>query len=270
VAPSSTNQPPVITSIRSIGSRPKQPTAFADINETITLVATVTDNETPPGSLTYTWSGLGSFAANAATTAWTAPATVSPIPSPVVVTLVVTETFTEGGVLHTQQSAPGSFTVQVHDSQKEIMDLGEDFLTLFSNSDVSVNDVLHNFSPTCDGGDGRSAEASDTADARRKYRQDFSRFTISRLPPVTFNFGGACVAFGERVRRADACSLFRVHWELTYLVAEGMFKAGDRGVTNGRDHVTAVLENNRWRLCHSDFKGDEMNVTRGLTRQVQW
>src|SRR5262245_4820234 len=52
VAPSGTNQPPVIATITSIGSRPKQPAGFADIGETITLVATVTDKETAPSGLT--------------------------------------------------------------------------------------------------------------------------------------------------------------------------------------------------------------------------
>jgi hypothetical protein len=272
VAPSSTNQPPVTTSIRSIGSRPNQPSAFADLDETITLVATVTDNETSAGNLTYTWSGPGTFSGAGPSITWRAPSSVGPTPSPVVVTLTVTETFVENGVTHTNLSTPAPFAVQVHDSQKEILDLGEDFLTLFSNSDVPVETVLRGFSTTCDRGDGRASEASDTANQRRKYRQDFSRFRITRLPPVTFNFGRTCVAFGDpgRVRPADACSLFTVHWEFTYLVSEGNFKPGDKGVQDGRDHVTAVLESNQWRLCHSDFNGAETNLRTGLTRQVQF
>ena len=214
VAPTS-NLPPVVTGFRSIGSRPNQPSAFADLNETITLVAIVTDNETPPGSLTYMWSGPGTFTGTGPTVAWTVPASIAATPGPVVVTLTVVETFVEAGVTHTNRSAPASFTVQVHDSQKEILDLGEDFLTLFSRSEVPVDQVLHNFSTTCDKGKGRADEAVDTARARSQYVQDFSKFRISRLPPVTFNFAGVCVAFGDptRIRPSDACGLFMVHWE---------------------------------------------------------
>jgi hypothetical protein len=52
LAPDGTNQPPVIVGIRSVGSRPGQPLGFADQDETVTLVADVTDAETPASSLT--------------------------------------------------------------------------------------------------------------------------------------------------------------------------------------------------------------------------
>ena len=45
----------------------------------------------------------------------------------------------------------------------------------------------------------------------------------------------------------DACSAFAVHWEVTKK------SSGSREITNGVDYVSAVLENNQWRLCHSDF-----------------
>src|SRR5262249_28564364 len=41
VAPSGTNQPPVVTSMRSIGSRTGQPSGFADQDETVTIITTV-------------------------------------------------------------------------------------------------------------------------------------------------------------------------------------------------------------------------------------
>ena len=45
---------------------------------------------------------------------------------------------------------------------------------------------------------------------------------------------------------------------------------GSREVTDGVDYVTAVLENNAWRLCHSDFQGISTNLTTGITRFVEW
>lgn len=265
VAPSGANQPPVITSIRSTGSRTNQPSGFADLDETITLVATVTDVETPASALTYAWSGPGAFSGSGGTVSWRAPAGLSPTPSTVVVALTVTESFTEGMVSHTN-SASRTFVIDVHDSQNEILDMGEDFLTLFSRSEVPTDQVLHSFSTTCDGGAGRRSEANDVDKNRRDFTQDFSKFRITRRPPVTFNFGGFC-ASPNGPRRADACSSFTVHWEVIY---RNPPDTGKRGVADGIDYVTAVLEGNRWSLCHSDFRGTVTDLTTGLTRQLIW
>ena len=259
VAPSGTNLAPVIASIRSIGSRTNQPGGFADLDETITLVATVTDVETPASALTYAWSGPGAFNGSGATVSWRAPATVSPTPSTVVLALTVTELFTEGGVGHTN-TASQTFVVDVHDSQREILDMGEDFLTLFSRSEVPTDQVLHNFSPTCDGGAGRAAEKGDVDRNRAEFV--YTKFSVIRLPPVKFNFGGVCIA--KLANKADACADFRVHWEFIDK------KLGAPGVVDGTDHVTAVYENSRWYLCHSNFSGLATFGTLGITRWVEW
>jgi hypothetical protein len=267
VAPSGANQAPVIVSIRSTGSgsRTNQPSGFADLDEAVTLVATVTDVETPASALTYAWSGPGAFSGSGATVSWRVPATVSPTPSTVPVVLTVTELFTEGGVGHTN-TVSRTFAVDVHDSQKEILDMGEDFLTLFSNSEVPTDQVLHSFSTTCDDGSGRAAEKRDVDRNRRDFVQDFSKARVTRRPPVTFNFSGYC-ASPNGPRRADACSMFTVHWEVTN---KNPPDTGKREIADGTDYVTAVLEGNRWFLCHSDFRGTVTNPTTGLTRHVIW
>ena len=248
VAPAGTNRPPVITNIRSIGSRPGQPSGFADVDETVTVVADATDAETPVSALTFLWTGPGAFGGTTATTSWHLPATVSPVPSPVTVTVTAVETYVEGKLTHTNTSDPKTFVMQVHDSQKEILDMGQDFLTLFSNSSVSTNDVLHNFSTTCDGGRGRADEAVDVDQDRALYVQDFSAFRISRRGPATINFHSVCVLPDGRVQsNIDACASYAVHWEVIKK------STGARQVTNGVDYVSAVLENNAWRLCHSSF-----------------
>src|SRR5262249_30277816 len=129
LAPTGTNQPPVIASIRSIGSRPGAPPDFANQDDTLTLVADATDAETPVSALTFLWTGPGTFGGTVATTPWHLPATVSPAPSPVTVTVTAVETYVEGKLTHTQSSAPKPFVMPVHDSQKEILDMGQDFLT---------------------------------------------------------------------------------------------------------------------------------------------
>jgi len=52
---------------------------------------------------------------------------------------------------------------------------------------------------------------------------------------------------GRVQANVDACSSFAVHWEVTKK------SSGVREITNGIDYVSAVVENNNWRLCHSDF-----------------
>lgn len=263
VAPSGGNQAPAVTNIRSIGSRANQPSGFADIDETVTLVASVSDKETPIGSLAFNWTGPGTFSGSGPSVTWRIPAVVTTPPAPLTVKLDVIELFTEGTVTH-RNVGSSAFVMQVHDSQKEIMDMGEDFLTLFSRSEVPADQVLHNFSTTCDGGGGRADEKRDVDNNRTTFTQDFSKFTIARRPPVTFNFGGHCPF---RLRRADACSSFTVHWEAIYRKPP---LAGVREITDGVDYVTAVLEGNRWYLCHSDFDGIARIPTLGIVKHVTW
>jgi hypothetical protein len=266
VAPSGANQAPVIAGIRSTGSRTNQPNGFVDLDETVTLAATVTDVETPASALTYAWSGPGAFSGSGATVSWRVPATVSgATPSTVPVVLTVTELFTEGGVSHAN-IASRTFAVDLHDSQKEILDMGEDFLTLFSRSEVPSDQVLHSFSTTCDDGSGRAAEKRDVDKNRREFLQDFSKSRVTRMPPVTFNFGALCFT-PKGFRRADACARFAVHWEVTY---KNPPDTGKREIADGTDYVTAVLQNGRWYLCHSDFTGTVTNPTTGATRHVIW
>ena len=265
VAPSGTNPPPAVTNLRSVGSRPNQPSGFGDVGESVTLIATVLDTETPTSLLTYEWSGPGSFTPSAATTTWRIPSELPSTPANVTATLTVTETYSEGTVQHRNQTSR-PFAMQVHNSQEEIMVLAEDFLTRFTRSELSTDQVLHNFSPTCDGGRGRADEARDVDRSRREYVQDFNKFRMTRLPPVRFNFGGVCVAFGDprRSRPSDACVELSVHWEITYR------DTGRKEITDGIDNVTAVLENNQWRLCHSDFQGTSINPTTGVRTAVSW
>ena len=54
----------------------------------------------------------------------------------------------------------------------------------------------------------------------------------------------------------------------TYLSDVGSIKKGTYAITDGIDFVTAVLESNTWRLCHSNFTGTETILTLGIIRQV--
>jgi hypothetical protein len=263
-APTGSNQPPIVTSIRSIGSRANQPSGFADLDETVTLAASVSDAETPASALAYRWVGPGTFSGSGGSVTWHLPSSLPATPSAVTVTLFVTESFAEGAVTH-QQTSSGTFVMQVHNSQQEVLDMGEDFLTLFSRSEVSTNDVLHNFSTTCDGGRGRADEKGDVDKNRATYVEDFSAFRITRRSPFTINFRGSCLTSDFRSQpNTDACSSFAVHWEVNKK------STGAREITNGVDYVSAVLENNQWKLCHSSFVGTVNYPALGTTRAVSW
>jgi len=88
------------------------------------------------------------------------------------------------------------------------------------------------------------------------------------LTPIIVNFGGTCPVFGER---GDACSAFTVHWEITYIRADEFgHYVGEHETTDGTDFISAVLENNRWRLCSSRFSGRSTNPLTGVSRHVEW
>lgn len=265
VTPTGANRPPVISAFRSIGSRNNQPSGFGDIDETVQVLATVTDSETANASLTYEWTAPGTLTPSGPTLTWKIPSSLSGgTPGTVTVGLKVSEKFAEGGVTHTQ-STSDSFAMRVHDSQKEIGDAGQDFLVLFSDSKYTADQVLHNFSTTCDSGRGRTNEASDVNKNRSEGTQNAAAARITLRPPVTFNFRGSCVLPDGRVQRnVDACATYTAHWEFT------LRSDGTKDITDGVDYVSAVFENDRWLLCHSDFIGKTVKGLTGEIRSVTW
>lgn len=265
VAPTGANRPPAITAFRSVGSRTNQPSGFADIDETIQITATVTDAEASNAALGFAWAGVGSLTPAGPVLTWKVPTAVTGgTPATVTLGLTVTESFTEGGVTHRQETV-GSYGVRVHDSQKEITDAGQDFLLRFSDSSYTTAQVLHQFSTTCDSGRGRSAEEGDVDRNRRDYTQNAAAARITARPPVNFNFRGSCVLPDGRVQRnVDACITYTAHWEVTSR------SNGSREITDGVDYVSAVLENDKWLLCHSDFIGTSRKALTGELTAVSW
>lgn len=55
-----------------------------------------------------------------------------------------------------------------------------------------------------------------------------------------------------------------MHWEVTSKID------GKKETTDGTDYVSAVLENDRWLLCHSDFIGTVTNTLTGEMRSMTW
>jgi hypothetical protein len=245
VAPSQTpNASPTIQSVQAQGSRPDEPAQFADLNEEISVTATVKDAESSPDALTYEWSAdLGTVTGTGRTVKWRAPAAAT-TPAKATIALAVVETYqttSDAGLPVTVENrVTKTVTVNVHDSAKEVGDMATEFLTNFSKSEVSVGTVMKDFTPSCSG----------TADERQDVednREDFTIVSYSVGPPsVTIDFDGRC-AF--RNRPGDACSASRVQWSSIQK------SNGDTGTAKGIDHVAAVYLSGRWWLCSSDFEG---------------
>ena len=63
---------------------------------------------------------------------------------------------------------------------------------------------------------------------------------------------------GRVQNHVDACVSYAVHWEVLRRLT------GAREITNGVDYVSAVVEHDAWRLCHSSFIGSPGYPSLGL------
>ncbi len=253
------NLAPVIENLMAQGTAyTNEPPNFADLGQSLTLTATVTDKETAPSALTYQWSApMGTIGGSGSTVTWTAPSAAS-TPTTVVVSLTVVEHYTVGGTAQTNTTS-GSVTIGLHDSQSEISALGEDFLVLFSQSQYTTDQVMHGFSTSCYDPTGRDDEYGDVANNRTDF-VELPGYSVVPQPLVSIDFNGL---FSEafpisdqraRVRRGDALSSFAVQWFAQHTAADP--PAGEIDDTTGVDYVTAQLQNDRWYLCASDFDGE--------------
>jgi hypothetical protein len=240
------NTPPVIRSVVAQGSRPGEPAYFADLDEEITVTATVEDAQVAPERLVYEWSApVGTFTGAGASVRWRAPKTAA-TPTKVVISLTVRDAPAPGGA-----TASSTVPVNLHDSVREIGEMAVQFLTDFSKQ-LPPADVLRNFSDTCG---GKAAELGDVQRNQRCWKIDSY---VLGTATTAVSFGGACTF---RDRRADACTSVPVDWRATYIssaveCAPPTGKpVGTKERAVGLDWVTAVYVGSRWWLCDSDFDG---------------
>ena len=260
VAPTaSTNPPPVISGITTRGPRPGMPSRFADLDETLTVTATVIDAETPADQLKYEWAAeAGTINGTGREVTWRAPAQAS-TPTEVRLTLTVTETYqttnAQGLPVTAENKVSGSVAIRLHASAKEVRDLAVEFLVDFSQQRLSPEQIVRGFTDTCRG------KADELEDVRKNQREfTINSYTVEPNPPVDVAFGGVC---RYRDRRGDACTYVPVRWQSTE-------KATGRAVTStGTDQVNAVYVDNRWRLCDSDFIGTNTIDGKPTTRQFK-
>ena len=148
-----------------------------------------------------------------------------------------------------ENTVKGTITVRVHNSPKEVGDLAVDFLTAFSRQ-VDPAIVMANFSRACA---GTNAELSDV-------QHNQVDFTITSFnlgtPGTTVGFTGRC-PFRPDHAVGDACAFVPAEWHsfikaATYHPDLQPYVGRTMNVT-GSDQVTAVLENDQWKLCGSDW-----------------
>ncbi|MDQ3169397.1 MAG: IPT/TIG domain-containing protein [Acidobacteriota bacterium] len=247
------NTPPTVSALTVQAPRKNQPRTLASIGDRMSLTVSVNDAETALSGLSVTWSALpnvGTFSGSGASVQWTAPASTSSLQT-VILTVSVVESYVEadsvGLPVPRQHRIERSATVKVHDSVKEVSDMAVDFLTLFSNSALGPEAVLHNFSKTCDSGDGYGDEYGDVVYSR----SNFVILSHAITPPTVFEYdfrsGQACTNKADTP--GDACVEVPVTWTDRNLTTNAV------NTVIGTDYVTGVYENAQWRLCHSRFTG---------------
>lgn len=244
------NTPPVVSALTVQPPRLNQPVTLATIGDRMSLTVSVNDAETPASQLTYEWTAtpnIGTFSGTGPAVQWTAPAATT-APQSVALMLTVVERYlvpdTQGLPVQREHRVQRTAVVKVHDTVKEVSDMAVDFLTLFSNSNItSPEAVLHNFSKTCDDGSGYLEEYGDVV----YNRENFLILNHTITPPTVFEY-----AFGSRracTRRdgtpGDVCVEVPVQWTDRNKTTNAINTA------SGIDYVTGVYENAQWRLCHS-------------------
>jgi hypothetical protein len=232
------NAAPVISSLTAQGPGTYEPAQFASLKEALTVTAVVTDLETPTSQLVFTWSATaGTFSGTGPIVTWTAPAQLTPTPTTVTISLTVTENYQAADGAH-QNQTKATTTVRVHDSVKEIGDLATDFLVAFSKQ-LDPAYAVRNFSDNC------SQKQDELGDVEKNNRDNTINAYVLGTPDVTVGFNGYCPFRGVP---GNACAQVPSQWDSTNKTT------GKRGVVTGIDQVTAVLENDKWLLCASDYQ----------------
>jgi hypothetical protein len=260
VGPNATNTPPTIISVSVTPPRENQPASLATIGDSIALSADVVDPDTALDRLDYIWSAvppLGAFSGDGVSVRWTAPSRVD---SPLVVELVLTviERYlwrdALGFLVQREHRVERATPVKVHDSVAEIGAMALDFLTLFSDSSRTAEEVLHNFSRACDGGRGYQDERTDIE--RNRASKIILSYSLGQ-PIVSFAFGSRQACTRKESTPGDACGEVVVTWVDRDRPTPQNPAGGIPVEVRGTDFVSAVYEDTRWALCHSRWTAFE-------------
>ena len=143
----SVNLSPVIDPIAVSAER-------TEVDNEITLTASVKDDETPVDQLKFEWKAEGgTFSGDGASVKWRAPKDIK-TPADYTITLTVTEAYgtpDSSGARPQNVATATAPVIRVHDSPKELGDLSLRFLTDFANSSIPASVCVRDFTDSCKG-----------------------------------------------------------------------------------------------------------------------
>jgi hypothetical protein len=201
-----------------------------EINQRLNVTVAIVDDLTPPANMRIEWSAAGgSFVGTGQQVQWQAP-NDDKTPTFYTITVKVTESYTgpNGPAEHVVTASTGRITV--NNSNKEIADIGGQFIVDFSDSNNNPQYVCRNFSQRlC--GPGYRAEISDVTNNRQRYRITGSTWNVTSIVK-DYNAGRALLTI-----RARFVSVIR--------------QTNAQEIAVGDSLLHMVYDTDRWLLCES-------------------
>jgi hypothetical protein len=219
------NDPPRVESITLSASR-------VEVSQTVTVRATITDTETPVNLLSLTWqASTGTIVPDGTTARWSFPPNLQ-TPATPTLTLTVVETYGGGATQVRENRVTGTApTLYVHNSPVEIEALVDDFLRKFTDSTVSPDEAVSEFSDSCE---GKQEEWEDVQDDRENYVQLSATWSVDRIQ------------LNASRTRAEVSATCRFR---SRRKSDGVV-----GTVFGTCLLTSIYEDHRWWLCDSRFR----------------
>lgn len=215
-----------------------------EVDNEITLTASVKDEETPVDQLKFAWKAdAGTFSGEGASAKWRAPKDIK-TPADYTITLTVTEAYgtpDSSGARPQNVATATAPVIRVHDSSKELGDLSLQFLTDFANSSIPASVCVRDFTDSCK---GKADERVDIESNRVHFDVIGSSLSLRAVSVgssgLNANMTVAC-SFTSKVRVCDA--------------GDKSCVVGEVGTVRGDCLLTGKYEEKRWWLCDSHFLG---------------
>lgn len=234
--PPAANQPPNIDSITTSAQR-------VEVDEPVTITASVRDAETPVDQLTFEWAAdAGTFSSQGATVTWRAAADTA-TPANVTIRLTVREVYgtaPAGGTRPEHRVTGTSNPIRLHNSPREIGELSMRFLNDFATSSVSADACVRDFSDSCR---GKADELNEIRDNRIRYDIVSSSLRLRNVGVAQNRLTGNSSVDCGFVSRYKVCPPNNPNCPI-----------GGLESVSGSCLMTAVYEQNRWWLCQSNFQ----------------
>jgi hypothetical protein len=214
-----------------------------EVDTTVDVTAVVEDQETVVDQLTFEWSApQGTFTGTGRSVKWRAP-TSEITPADYTLKLTVVEVYLgqndAGMIVSKEHRVTSQVTVRVHNSRKELGDMGQAFLTKFGTSSIAPAACLVDFTDSCR---GKLEELSDIQNNRDSFQI------------LGYMLGQPRVNVYSPFDRAEmyiTCSFDSKI--LKCAPGDSTCKVGSVVHGDGDCYLTARYEQARWWLCDSHY-----------------